>query len=85
MGSLTRKAQKFIAGKLRQSGVPERELQNCVKKIGRGLLLTSILLIVPLVIIDDVPLAMKIGLQLGYALLMCAGLLLAFDEEKNTR
>ncbi|WP_176689889.1 hypothetical protein [Cronobacter malonaticus] len=48
------------------------------------MLLGSVLLIVPLIIWDMPPVA-KILLQLGYAAMMCAGILLAFDEEKKPR
>ena len=85
MGKLTRKAQAYVAHRMRRAGVPESEVHEKVKKVGRGLLLTSIMLIVPLVMFDNVPLAVKIALQMGYALLMCGGLLLAFDEDKKGR
>jgi len=82
---IKKRFEAMVSRAVLRHGVPESEVTPCVRKIGRGLLLTSIMLIVPLVMFDNVPLAVKIGLQIGYALLMCGGLLLAFDEEKKGR
>ncbi|NCH97999.1 hypothetical protein [Cronobacter dublinensis] len=65
-------------------GVPQHELSARCKKTGERMLLLSILCIVPL-LLWDMALIAKIALQIGYALLMCAGLLLACDEEKKQR
>lgn len=82
---IKKRFEAMVSRAVHQHGVPENQVTPYVRKIGRGLLLTSILLIVPLVLFDNVHLAVKIGLQLGYAALMCAGLLLAFDEEEKRR
>ncbi|EGT4277830.1 hypothetical protein DOX71_20740 [Cronobacter sakazakii] len=84
MATMKIRLESLVSGLLRKRGVPEQELHERCKKIGQRMLLGSVLLIVPL-IIWNMPLAAKIFLQLGYATMMCAGILLAFDEEKKPR
>ncbi|EKA0987727.1 MULTISPECIES: hypothetical protein [Enterobacteriaceae] len=80
--TMKKRAEALTYSLLRRVGVPEKQLSAYSKKTGERMLLCSILLIVPL-IIWDMPLVIKIILQLGYAIMMCVGILLAFDEEKK--
>ncbi|EOV9576591.1 hypothetical protein ACN5LO_004038 [Cronobacter sakazakii] len=80
--TMKKRAEALTCSLLRRVGVPEQQLAARSKKTGERMLLCSILLIVPL-IIWDMPLVIKIILQLGYAIMMCVGILLAFDEEKK--
>jgi len=85
MGSFKQRTEKLATDILRLAGVPEAELHQRMRKTGRGLLLGSILFIIPLVMFDNVSLWLKITLQLFYLLLVSAGILLAFDEQKKER
>ncbi|WP_194208720.1 hypothetical protein [Superficieibacter sp. 1612_C1] len=66
---------------LQRAGVPQMQITTQLKKTGGWLILGSSLLIVPLLIFEHMPLAGKILLQLGYAGMMCVGVILAFEEE----
>jgi heme/copper-type cytochrome/quinol oxidase subunit 4 len=85
MGRIKQKAEGVMTDLLRRAGVPEQQLHARMRKTGRGFLLTSILFIIPLVALDNVPVAAKVGLQIIYGLMVIAGVLLAFDEEKPPR
>lgn len=82
MGAMKKRAETVAYSLLRRAGVAEAGLAERSKKVGRGCLLGSILLIVPL-IVWEAPLALKIVLQVGYAGMMYLGILLAFDDEKK--
>ncbi|XES86621.1 hypothetical protein ACBV55_23135 (plasmid) [Franconibacter pulveris] len=82
--TMKQRAEALTCSLLRRAGVPDAQLAAGCKKIGRRMLLGSVLLIIPLIIWDMPPVA-KILLQLGYAAMMCVGILLAFDEEKKPR
>lgn len=66
---------------LRKKGIPESQWADRIKKIGSWLFIASIVLVIPLLAFDHVPLALTIVLQLGYASLMCLGLLLTTDQK----
>ncbi|WP_353614477.1 hypothetical protein [Mangrovibacter phragmitis] len=64
-------------------GVPRNQMDERIKKVGRGFLLVSILFVVPCAVwTDSLSSLVKIVLQLGFALCMFAGVLLAFDDGK---
>ncbi|MBN3263016.1 hypothetical protein [Pectobacterium brasiliense] len=71
----------FINRVLSAQGYSQKDQPAIVKKIGRGFLLLSALIIVPL-LIWELPLIVQIGIQLLFAAGMFIGSLLAFDEEK---
>lgn len=74
---------KGVAGNLlRKAGVPEQQLPSRMKSVGSYMILVSCAAIIPLVFLDNVPVAVTIILQLFYAALMCTGLTLAVDEKK---
>ncbi|MBK0018877.1 hypothetical protein IAE50_20870 [Kosakonia sp. S42] len=85
MGRIKQKAEGLTTNLLRRAGVPEQQLHVRMRKTGRGFLLTSILFIIPLVALDNVPVAIKVGLQIIYGLIVIVGVLLAFDEERPPR
>lgn len=85
MGRIKQKAEGVMTDLLRHAGVPEQQLHARMRKTGRGFLLGSILFLIPLVALDNVPVWAKVGLQICYGLMVIAGVLLAFDEEKPHR
>lgn len=85
MGRIKQKAEGMALTVLRRAGVAEPQLHARMRKTGRGFLLASILFIIPQVALDTVPVAAKVGLQIIYGLMVIAGVLLAFDEEKPPR
>lgn len=85
MPGIKKKIEEVACSLLLRTGVPESQLMPVVRKTGRGMLLASILLVVPLVLMDTVPLIATIVLQMGYATLMCLGVILAFDDDKKRR
>ncbi|MFK3663580.1 hypothetical protein ACI2I2_24245 [Scandinavium sp. NPDC088450] len=85
MLSIRLAAENIIIHVLKKKNVPEQEWPVWVKKTGRGMLLASIPMIVPLLVFDHVPLALTIVLQLAYAALMCLGLMLATDDKKTDK
>lgn len=85
MGRIKQKAEGMALTVLRRAGVAEPQLHARMRKTGRVFLLASILFIIPLVALDNVPVAAKVGLQIIYGLMVIAGVLLAFDEEKPPR
>ena len=76
------KTEEIAARILRKVGVPEQQLPARMKSVGSYMILVSITAVVPLVFLDNVPLALTIILQLLYAALMCVGLTLAVKEKK---
>lgn len=72
--------ETIITGLLRKSGVPDDQLREQMKKTGRAMIIASVLMIVPLLVFDSLPLIVKILLQVSYAVLLCPGAMLAFDE-----
>ena len=85
MGRIKQKAEGVTTDLLRRAGVPEQQLHARMRKTGRGFLLGSILFLIPLVALDNVSVWAKVGLQIIYGLMVIAGVLLAFDEEKPPR
>lgn len=81
MVKFKRRLENLIYRMLSTGGYSVEQRATLVKKIGRGLLLLSALIIVPLLIWDP-PLVVKIAIQLFFACGMYIGSLLAFDEEK---
>ncbi|MGY6031851.1 hypothetical protein [Phytobacter sp. AG2a] len=74
---------KHHAGQLLiKAGVPEQQIPSRMKSVGSYMILLSCAAIIPLVLLDNVPMAVTIILQLVYAALMCIGLTLAVDEKK---
>ncbi|AGN88240.1 hypothetical protein [Enterobacter sp. R4-368] len=85
MGRFKQSTEKLVIDLLRRSGVPEAQLNNRMRKAGRGLLLLSVLFIIPLIIMDHASLWATILLQAIYGVLVCLGVLLAFDEQEKSR
>lgn len=86
MGRFKQGTEKLVIDLLRRSGVPEAQLHNRMRKAGRGLLLLlSVLFIIPLIILDHASLWATILLQAIYGVLVCLGVLLAFDEQERIR
>lgn len=85
MGRFKQGTEKLVIDLLRRSGVPEAQLHNRMRKAGRGLLLLSVLFIIPLIILDHASLWATILLQAIYGFLVCLGVLLAFDEQERIR
>lgn len=85
MGRIKQSAEKRATGLLRRAGVPEAQLHNRMRKAGRGLLLLSVLFIIPLIIMDHAGLWATVLLQAIYGVLVCLGVLLAFDEQEKIR
>lgn len=85
MGRFKQGTEKLVIDLLRRSGVPEAQLYNRMRKAGRGLLLLSVLFIIPLIILDHASLWATILLQAIYGVLVCLGVLLAFDEQERIR
>lgn len=85
MGRFKQSTEKLVIDLLRRSGVPEAQLHNRMRKAGRGLLLLSVLFIIPLIILDHASLWATILLQAIYGVLVCLGVLLAFDEQERIR
>lgn len=85
MGRFKQSTEKLVIDLLRRSGVPEAQLHSRMRKAGRGLLLISVLFIIPLIIMDHASLWATILLQAIYGVLVCLGVLLAFDEQEKIR
>ncbi|TDT50899.1 hypothetical protein DFO53_4630 [Enterobacter sp. AG5470] len=85
MGRFKQGTEKLVIDLLRRSGVPEAQLHNRMRKTGRGLLLLSVLFIIPLIIMDHTSLWATILFQAIYGVLVCLGVLLAFDEQEKIR
>lgn len=83
MGRFKQSTEKLVIDLLRRSGVPEAQLHNRMRKAGRGLLLLSVLFIIPLIIMDHASLWATILLQAIYGVLVCLGVVLAFDEQEK--
>ena len=66
MSRLKRKARNVAFSFLRRWGVPETQLAERCKSIGQYSLLGGVLLVVPL-LIWELPTAVAVLLQLGYA------------------
>lgn len=75
--------ETIVTGLLRKSGVPDNQLCEQMKKTGRAMIIASVLMIVPLLVFDSLPLIVKILLQVSYAVLLCPGAMLAFDEKTH--
>ncbi|BET44224.1 hypothetical protein DQ91_004354 [Escherichia coli] len=82
MSRLKRKARNVALSFLRRQGVPETQLAERCKSIGQYSLLGGVLLVVPL-LIWELPTAVTVLLQLGYATMMIVGVMLGFDEKKS--
>lgn len=80
--TFTSRVKGVAASLLLKAGVPEQQLRARMKSVGSYMILVSTLAIVPLVILDNVPVAVTIILQLVYASLMCVGLTLAVEQKK---
>lgn len=83
MSVIKRTAEQGIHRILRLRNVQEAQWPDRVKKTGRGMILTGVATVVPLLLIDDISLPVTIALQLCYAVLLCVGVILAFDEKKS--
>ncbi|WP_333500618.1 hypothetical protein [Kluyvera sp. CHPC 1.2972] len=83
MLEVKRHAVRLIQGGLLARNVPEYQWPDWVKKIGRGMILAGVAVIVPGVLIDNISLPVTIVMQLCYASLIGIGVLLAFDENKT--
>ncbi|WOZ79895.1 hypothetical protein [Kosakonia sacchari] len=85
MGRIKQSAEKLATGLLRRAGVPEAQLYSRMRRTGQGLFLLSIPFIIPLIILDHASLGVTILLQTVYGVLVCLGVLLAFDEQEKPR
>lgn len=83
MSVIKRTAEQGIHRILRLRNVPEAQWPDRVKKTGRGMILAGVATVVPLLLIDDVSLPVTITLQFCYAVLLCVGVILAFDDKKS--
>lgn len=83
MSVIKRTAEQGIHRILRLRNVPEAQWPDRVKKTGRGMILAGVATVVPLLLIDNISLPVTIALQLCYAVLLCVGVILAFDEKKS--
>lgn len=83
MAMFTVRVKLMAAELFRKAGTPESQLKARMKSVGQNMLLASTLAIVPLVMFDDVSVAVKIILQLVYALLICGGVILTVEEKKK--
>lgn len=82
MPVIKRTAEKFIHNFLRARNVPESQWTDLVKKIGSGMILAGVAVVVPGVLVDNISLPVTIAMQICYASLIGLGVLLAFDEKK---
>jgi len=82
MSGIKRTAVQFIHNLLRARNVPESQWPDRVKKIGRGMILAGVAVVVPGVLIDNISLPVTIVMQVCYASLIGLGVILAFDEKK---
>ncbi|QEM94267.1 hypothetical protein FEI17_26895 (plasmid) [Kosakonia radicincitans] len=85
MGRIKQSAEKLATGLLRRAGVPEAQLHNRMRRAGQVLFLLSIPFIIPLIILDHASLGVTVLLQTVYGVLVCLGVLLAFDEQEKIR
>lgn len=83
MLQVKRHAERVIHHALRVRNVPESQWPDRVKKTGRGMMLLGVATVVPLLLVDDISLPVTIALQLCYAVLLCVGVILAFDSKKS--
>lgn len=83
MSAIKRTAEQGIHRILRLWNVPEAQWPDRVKKTGRGMMLAGVATVVPLLLVDDIPLPVPITLQLCYAVLLCVGVILAFDDKTS--
>lgn len=82
MSGIKRTAEQFIHNLLRARNVPESQWPDRVKKIGRGMILAGVAVVVPGVLVDNISLPVTIVMQVCYASLIGLGVLLAFDDKK---
>lgn len=85
MSRVKQLAEKVIISVLKRRDVPESQWSEKVKKTGSWLFIASIVLVVPLLVLDNIPAVLVIVLQLGYAILMCLGLLLTSSNSQQER
>lgn len=82
MAGFKSRVEQLASGILRKTGVPEQQIPARLKSVGQYMILLGTVMIVPLVLLDNVPTAAVIVLQLLYATLMCTGVILAVKEKK---
>lgn len=82
MSVIKQKAEQYIHTFLRARNVPKSQWPELVKKIGRGMILAGVAVVVPGVLADNISLPVTIAMQVCYASLIGLGVLLAFDEKK---
>ncbi|ELD3473108.1 MULTISPECIES: hypothetical protein [Enterobacteriaceae] len=83
MSVIKQKAEQCIHHFLRARNVPESQWPERVKKIGRGMILAGVAVVVPGVLVDNISLPVTIAMQVCYASLIGLGVLLAFDDKKS--
>lgn len=83
MSVIKRTAEHLIHRVLHARNVPEARWPELVKKTGRGLILLGVVSVLPLLIVDTMPLPVTIVLQICYACMMCLGVILAFEDKKS--
>lgn len=82
MSNLKRTAEQYIHNLLRARNVPESQWPECVKKVGRGMILAGVAVVVPGVLVDNLSLPVTVAMQVCYASLIGFGIILAFDDKK---
>ena len=82
MSVIRRTTVQFIHNLLRARNVPESQWPDRVKKIGRGMILAGVAVVVPGVLVDNISLPVTIVMQVCYASLIGLAVLLAFDDKK---
>lgn len=83
MSVIKQKAEQCIHNFLRARNLPESQWPELVKKIGRGMILAGVAVVVPGVLVNNISLSVTIAMQVCYASLIGLGVLLAFDEKKS--
>ncbi|MBL5901460.1 hypothetical protein I7V27_20910 [Lelliottia amnigena] len=85
MSVIKRTAEQFIHRILRARNIPESQWGGLVKKSGRGMILAGVATVVPLLLLDNISLPVTIVLQLCYVVLICVGVILAFENKTSYR
>lgn len=85
MGRFKQLTEDWATGLLRRAGVPAAQLHSRMRKTGQALLILSILVVIPLIIMDNASMVVTILLQTAYGILVCLGGLLAFEEKEKPR
>ncbi|EQC1082606.1 hypothetical protein ACY2HL_004547 [Enterobacter roggenkampii] len=83
MSAIKKKAEECIHTILRARNVPESQWSDLVKKTGRGMIQAGVVVVVTGVLVDNIPIPLKIAMQVCYLSLIGFGFLLNFNEKKT--